>query len=269
MKNILVDTHCHLNFKDYDFDLDLVIKKSLAADVTKIVCVSSSLGDSRKSLAIAKKYPGIVYATVGIHPQQTDPENKKTIQLQVQELEELAKRPEVVAIGECGLDYSSASPPELDRTKEEQFYLFEKQIKIALKQNLPVCIHSRKATDNMILFLINQFNQSNQKLKGVWHCYSAGKTDIKKVQELGFYFGIDGNITYDAGLQNVVKEIPLEKIVLETDAPFLSPLPHRSLRNEPKNVKLIAEFIAKLKGVQISEVAEITSKNSVQLFKLI
>ena len=262
---MLIDTHAHLNFSDYDNDLDQVINDSVKAGVGKIICVSSNLEDSRKALVIAKKYPEFVSAAIGIHPQQTDPENRQSIEKQIKELTNLAKNPEVVAIGECGLDFSPAPPPEKDRSKEEQIFLFELQIKLAKKLNLPLSVHSRKATKETIQVL-SKYYSSPKGSSGVWHCYSAGIKEIPKIIELGFYFGIDGNITYDPGLQNVIKNIPPEKIVLETDCPFLTPIPHRGLRNTPANVKISAEFIAQLLGYSFTQLTDITTSNAKRIF---
>jgi len=269
---MLVDTHAHLNFSDYKNDLDKVINQAIKDGVTKIICVSSNLADSAKAIEIAKKYPGVIYAAVGIHPHQTDPKNKLSLKKQIEALTKLAKQPEVIAIGECGLDYSPAPPPERDRSKGEQIFLFEKQIELALDLNLPILVHSRKAFDEVLFILKRYLNSSKGKLAGVFHCYSGGKSDIKKVEEVGFYFGLDGNLTYDSGLQNVTKLIPLEKILLETDCPFLSPEPYRGLRNEaysasfwrnePKNVRIIAEFLAQLKGLTLNQLAKIVTKNT-------
>lgn len=268
---MIIDTHAHLNFPDFENDLDKVVENSLKNGVTKIICVSSNIADSEKSLEIAEKYPKIVFPAVGIHPQQTDPENKDSLGSQLDQLDKLAQLSIVVAIGECGLDYAPAPPPEKDRSKEEQLTLFRGQVKIALKHNLPLIIHSRKSFDDAIQILKSTIDNSQlaiSNLKGVIHCYTGGKKGIKKVEEIGFLFGIDGNLTYDTGLQNVVEEIPLEKILLETDAPWLAPLPHRGLRNEPANVKIIAEFLARLKDVSFNRVAQVTTKNAETLFKL-
>jgi TatD DNase family protein len=262
---MLIDTHAHLNFSDFDKDLDQLVEDSVKAGVEKIICVSSNLEDSKKAIEIAKKYPGTVMASVGIHPHQTDPKNQNSVEVQAKELEELAKNPEVVGIGECGLDYSDAPPGEKDRSKEEQIFLFETQIKLAQKLKLPISVHCRKATKETIEVLNKHFISPKYAF-GVWHCYSAGKKEISKITELGLSFGIDGNITYDQGLQNVIKDIPLEKIILETDCPFLSPIPYRGLRNTPANVKISAEFIAQLLGYSFDQVSEITTKNAQRIY---
>lgn len=262
---MLVDTHAHLNFPDYKDDLDKVVKRSTKNGVTKIICVSSNVAESEKAIKIAKKYSGIVYPAIGIHPHQTDPETKLSPERQIQKLGELARNKEVVAIGEAGFDYAPAPPGEKDRSKKEQLFLFKKQIEIALESKLPIAVHSREAFADTLETLSKYVKKG---LKGVWHCYSGGKKKISQVDQLGFYFGVDGNLTYDVGLQNVFKQIPLEKILLETDCPFLAPEPHRGARSEPAHVKIIAECLAELKGVSLEKVAKITTKNAKNLFKI-
>ncbi len=262
---MLVDTHAHLNFKDYKDDLDRVIKRSVKNGVTKVICVSSNVNESEKAIKIAQKYKGVVYAAVGIHPHQTDPETALSPKEQIEMLSKLAKHKEVIAIGEAGLDYSPAPPGEKDRSKEEQFFLFQKQTEIALESKLPIIIHSRKAFPDT-LEIIKQ--KANPDLKGVFHCYSAGKKGIEKVNQLDFFFGVDGNLTYDQGLQNVFSQIPTEKILLETDCPFLSPEPLRNARNEPANVKIITECLAKITKTNFQKIAKITTKNVKNLFKI-
>ena len=260
---MLIDTHCHLNFPDYKKDLKAVINRAIKNDVKAIICASSNLADAEKAIQISKTYPGVVYVAIGIHPQQTDPENKTPLKKQLEQLTRLAKEEKVVAIGECGLDYSKAPPGEKDRNKKNQLFLFKEQIKLAQKFDLPLIVHSRKAFDETIERL-----KKLNGLKGVFHCYSGGKKRIEKVNQLGFYFGIDGNLTYDEGLQNVSKLIPLEKILLETDAPLLSPEPFRGQRNEPKNIKTIAESLAKIKNISFKKIAQITTQNSQKLLNL-
>jgi len=270
---MLIDTHAHLNFKDFKNDLDRVIKRAFENGVVKIICLSSNLADSKKAIEIAKKYPKKVFAAVGIHPQETAPGNfesgtlayRKKLEEQIKKLKKLAQEKEVIAIGECGLDYSPAPPGEKDRTKKDQIFLFKRQLEIALKFKLPVIIHTRKAfheTTN----ILEQY--AIPKLKGVFHCYSAGKKGIKKVNQLGFFYGVDGNLTYDKGLQNVFQEISLEKILLETDCPFLAPEPFRGQRSEPAHIKTIAEFLAKLKKIKPDKIAQITSQNAKKLFQI-
>lgn len=259
---MLIDTHAHLNFKEYEENLDTVIERAVRANVKKIICVSSNLDDSKKAIAIANKYPGVVYATVGIHPQKTDPENKLTPEKQIGILANLAKEGKVVAVGECGLDYSPAPPGEENRDRKEQFFLFREQIKIAKKLKLPIIVHSRKAFEDTT----HTIRDCHPFPPGVFHCYSAGRKGIEIINRLGFYFGVDGNLTYDEGMQNVFRVIPIEKILLETDSPFLSPTPKRDQANEPANVKLIAICLASIKNTTLKEIENSTAKNALALF---
>jgi len=257
----MIDVHAHLNFKDYQKDLNQVIKKSVAAGVTKIICVSSNIADSKRAIKIARQYPNIVFPAVGIHPQQTDPNNKTPLKEQIAELKKLAFQKQVVAIAECGLDYSPAPPGEKDRSKKDQYYLFEAQLQIAKDLRLPVQIHSRKTYPDTLTVL-----QNHPGLTGAWHCYSEGKKGIDPISNLGFYFGVDGNLTYDQGLQNVFAKIPLEKILLETDAPFLTPEPHRGERNEPAYLTYLAKKLAEMKKTSLKKIDKVTTENTKNLF---
>lgn len=264
---MLIDTHAHLNFKDY-IDLDNVIKRSLDAGVGKIICVSSNVAESERAVGVAKKYPNIVYAAVGIHPQCTDPENKDSIEVQLEKLEKLVleNKDVVVAIGECGLDFTEVNEDERKRSMEKQEKLFRGQIELALKYNLPILLHCNKAQDELNEIL-KSYKLQAKKLRGVFHFYSGDKKRLKKFLEFeNFMFGIDGPVTYDEGLQQVVKEIPLDRLVLETDCPFLAPLPHRGERNEPAYIPLIAQKVAELKGVGLEEIAEQTTQNVERIF---
>lgn len=260
---MLIDTHAHLNFPDYEKEKEEIISRALKMGVKKIICVSSNLADSQKAIIIAKKYPGIVFAAVGIHPHQTDPENQDSPEKQLKKLEVLACQKEVVAIGECGLDFSPTPPGEKERPKDVQKLLFESQIKIAQKLNLPILVHSREAFPQTIEIL-----EKFKNLKGIFHCYSGGKKGVKKVQDLGFLFGVAGNLTYDEGLKNVFRQIPLEKIVLETDCPFLAPLPFRGQRNESSYLKYTAKTLAEIKNIPLEKIAQITTKTAQNLFKI-
>lgn len=261
---MLVDTHAHLNFPDYQKDLDQIIDQSIKNGVGKIICVSSNTNESEKAIKLAQKHKGIVFAAVGIHPHQTDPKNADTPEEQIKKLAKLAKNKNVVAIGESGLDFSPAPPSEKDRSQKEQLFLFKAQIKIARREKLPILVHCREAFQDVVKIL-----QESLPLKGVFHCYSAGKKGIAEVEKLGFYFGVCGNLTYDTGLQNVFLKIPLEKILLETDCPFLSPDPKRGKRNEPANIRLIAEVLASLKGESYQKVVQITTQNAETLLNSI
>jgi TatD DNase family protein len=269
MKNFLIDTHAHLNFSDYQKDLDQVVKNAVQNGVGKIICASSNLEDSQRAIEIARKYPGTVWASVGIHPQKTDPENTLSLKEQMKKLDQLAGNKEVAAIGESGLDFSPAPPGEEDRSLADQTFLFRQQINLAKKHKLPLIIHTRKAFKETIQIIEETLSGSKNNIpNGVFHCYSAGKKGIQKAIPTDFYFGIDGNLTYDVGLQEVAKLIPLERIILETDSPFLTPEPKRSQRNQPANLLIIAKFLAKIKNISLKEVAWTTSQNATDLFSL-
>ncbi len=252
---MLIDTHCHLNFQAFAEDFEAVIKSAQEAGVEKIINVGADLTSSQRAVEIARKYPAC-FASVGVHPHHADKLEKDWIE----NLEKLAREPKVVAIGECGLDYyeyesNGVVEPELQKQ------IFIEQMKLAKKLKLPIIFHSRESADDM-------FELIKPPVTGVFHCYAAGKKGIAKVNNLGLSFGIDGNLTYDQGLQNVVVKIPLEKIILETDSPWLTPLPFRGQRNEPKNVKIIAEWLSRLRALSLEEVNQVTGQNAQKLFKL-
>jgi len=259
----VIDTHAHLNFPEFGNVLEDVLKRASERGVNKIICASSNLEDSLKSVQIAKGHPGTVFATIGIHPQQTDPDNCLTPHEQINLLKEQVKAKGIVSIGECGLDFSTPPPPEKKRSKNDQIFFFRQQVELSITKKLPIIVHSRKTFEQTIEIL-NGFPGA----KGVFHCYSAGIKSIEKVAKLGFYFGIDGNLTYDTGLQNVVAKIPLEKILLETDSPFLAPVPYRQKQNEPSLLPLIAKKLAEIKGISLEKADKITTENAIRLFSL-
>jgi TatD DNase family protein len=222
------------------------------------------LTDSKTNIELAKKYK-YLYPACGIHPQDTSPDLKLNISEQLNLLEESVKNNInlVAAIGECGLDLSPAPEGERERSLSEQMELFLGQIDIAQKYNLPIIIHARKAVDETIDVL-----KKYPKLSGVFHCYAGGKKRVQKVLGLGpnWFFGLDGNITYEDGLAEVVKIIPTDRLVLETDSPFLTPLPFRGQTNQPKYIKYIYEKVAEIWGKNFSETEKIIDENAKQLF---
>lgn len=255
----MIDTHAHLNFPALLGKIDEVVEKSKKVGLTGIVVASSNLQDSEISVGLAKKYSGFLYASVGIHPQ-----NILTVSQLVQ-LDQLVKsnRDVIVAIGETGLDFSEA-PHQLVRGKAKpsgQEELFLGQIKLTQKYGLPLIVHAREANDEIIEIL------SNEALRGVFHCYSGGKKRISKILDLPgtWFFGFDGNLTYDEGLQQIIKLIPEERIVVETDSPFLAPLPHRGEINTPVYLPLIQQKINEIFGRDLT--SQIL-KNSQNLFKI-
>ncbi|MFA6249965.1 MAG: TatD family hydrolase [Candidatus Shapirobacteria bacterium] len=260
----MIDTHAHLSKRFCPAAAGL----SLAQGV-KIILAASNLADSRENVELAKQNIGQFWASVGVHPQCTDPENTTPIEKQLEELRILIdgdKNKNVVAIGETGLDFSPPPPDESERSPVEQERLFRGQVELAQKNNLPLIIHARKAADEVIKILAEY-----KHLKGVFHCYAGGKKRIKKVLDLGqgWYFGIDGNLTYEVGLSEVVAAIPKDRLLAETDSPFLAPLPYRGQTNKPEYVEFIYKKIAKIWTMGFEETEEIIDKNAANLFNIV
>jgi len=264
---MLIDTHAHLRWDSYGLSLDDVIERATAAGVDKIICVSSSLKEAQGAVAIAGKYPKVV-AVVGIHPQDTDAGQKETVDDQLELLAELAKSPKVVAVGECGFDFSPVPPMEKERSVGEQEMIFTFQLNLSRRLGKPIVIHSRNAKDKTVEY-IKKFHPA-----GVWHCFVEDWETAEIALAEGLYLSFNGIITYKSGgkILEVAKNTPLERILLETDAPFLTPEPLRSNPrikiNEPAHVKIVAEKIAEIKGIAFQEVAEVTSENAEKLFRL-
>jgi TatD DNase family protein len=250
---MLVDTHCHLDFPEFDQDRDEVIERAKSQGIDYIVNIGASLEGSRRSVELAQKYSSI-YATVGIHPHEADnfnPEIEK-------EIKDLAKKDKVVAIGEIGLDYFKGYSK-----KENQLPLFLNLIKLGKELKLPLVIHTREAQADTLRIL-----KEAQPVKAVVHCFSGDKAFLKECLDLGFLVSFTCNVTYKkaAGLREIVKVAPLDSLLLETDAPYLSPEGLRGKRNEPAQVRLLAELVAKLKGLKFEEVAEATTLNARRFF---
>lgn len=264
----MVDAHCHLNFKAFNKDLEETIKRAKDKGVLQIINVGSNLETSTKAVELAEEFEGL-FATVGIHPHHADklePDWEK-------KLEDLAKNKKVVAIGETGLDcFNYESNGITDRTLQEN--LFRKQIEISIKHKLPLMIHNRQAGEDILKILI-EYKNNLLNPPGLFHCFSGDLDFLKKVLDLGFYIGFDGNITYKGiakgettALSDLVGKTPLDKIICETDSPYLAPLPHRGKRNEPGYVIIVAEFIAQIKGLSAEKVIEKTTLNAHTVFRL-
>lgn len=259
---MLIDTHAHLDFKEFDQDRDQVIKRAFGSGIEKIINVGCNLERSKNSIELAKKYDNI-YAAVGVHPHDVgkyDLENFKS------KLIKLAKENKVVALGECGLDYYRIENSELGiKNKQKEF--FKVQLDLAKELDLPLIIHCRNAFEDLLEIL----KRTDDLPRGVTHCFSGTLHYAQKFLNLGFLVSFTGSITYvrpQGELLAVVKEIPLGKIMIETDCPYLAPVPHRGERNEPAYVKFVAEKIAEIKGMDFQEVAEQTTKNAIKLFSL-
>ena len=255
---MLIDTHCHINSKEYFETPENEIKKALEEDVLKLIVVGFDKETNKCALELKEKYDNI-YPTVGLHPSETD--NYSNVDLV--ELENyLINNKSIVAVGECGLDFYYGKD-----NKEKQIELFEAQIKLAKKYDLPLIIHMRDATETMLNVLKNNYTKP---YKGVMHCYSGSKEAMFEFVKLGFYISLGGPVTFKNAVtpKEVAKVIPNDRILVETDSPFLSPMPFRGKKNEPANVKYVAMEIAKLKDMSFEELADITTNNACKLFNI-
>ena len=249
---MFIDTHCHLSVEDYE-DIDLVIKENIEAGVSKIIVSGCEEKTIVEAIELSKKYD-CVYVTIGYHPDQVHNVNDELLD----KLKEQLNNPKVVGIGEIGLDYYWVKD-----NKDKQIELFEKQLKIAEELNMPVVIHSREATQDTIDTL------KKYKVIGDIHCFS-GSIEVAKIYiSMGYKLGIGGVVTFkNSNLYKVVEEVGVENIILETDAPYLTPVPFRGKKNSSKYIPYIAKKIGEILDISVEEVGEITSKNASQLFDL-
>lgn len=269
--SIMVDVHCHLNFKSFTKDFDEVIKKAHEDGVEIIINTGTSLESNQKAVELAEKYPNL-YAIVGIHPHHAD----KVREGWIDELEKITRSSKkVLALGEIGLDYYSyASNGIVEPSLQKEVFI--KQLELAHKLGLPLQIHNRQAGNDIIEILNKNSSLIRKEKPGMFHCMSGNVEFLKKVLELGFLVGFDGNITYDGiakgedtKLSDLIKNTPIERIVTETDSPYLTPEPHRHSRNIPSYVIIVAAQIGKIKGIDPKEVEAKTSENAKNLFNLI
>ncbi len=254
---MLIDSHAHLDFDDFDVDRDVVIERAKDNGLEYIINVSSSFSGCQRSLALAQKYD-FIYTSIGIHPHDVEEINPEILT----QVEGFLKEKKVVAVGEVGLDfYRDLSPRELQREYFVQF------IHLSKKYALPLIIHSR-ASDAKTLEILKQ--EANSTLKGVVHCFSGSEEFLKGCLGLGFYISFTANITYrkSDNLRDLARKLPLERLLLETDSPYLSPEGLRGKRNEPGNVLHLAEFLAGIRGDSVEEIAEKTTENAKRLFDL-
>jgi len=252
-----VDTHTHLHFEHYQKDLDEVVHRAHKDEIAQIITAGTDLESSENTLQIAKKYNGI-FAAVGIHPSEAHLAKEENFDA----LKRLALgEDKVIAIGEIGLDFYWEKA-----YAEEQYNIFRRMLKISIEVELPVIIHNRSAHREMEWF----FQEERiDLLKGVMHCFSGDKIDARFYLDMGLHISFTGNITYpDFKKLDVVKYIPLNRILLETDSPYMTPEPYRKTRNEPCYLKLIATKLAELYQKPVEEIAAITSENSKSLFNL-
>lgn len=253
----LIDTHCHLDMQAYQDDLEQVIAKASIHGVKRIITVGIDLASSRSAVRLAGEYTGL-FATVGVHPHNV----AHLTDHDYEELAALAKQPRVVAYGEIGLDFYYDHAPA-----SVQIAHFTRQVDLAKQLDLPLVIHDRDAHDEVLEVLTSA---QPFPAGGVMHCFSADTAFAQVIMDLGFYVSIPGVVTFKKAetLQEAVRNIPLERMILETDGPFLAPEPRRGRRNEPALLLFTAEKVAELKGLALKEVAEATTRNAEQLFRL-
>lgn len=254
----LVDSHTHLNDEKFAGEEQAAIERARAAGVTKLINMGDTLQSSAKAVELADAYEG-VYAGVGIHPEEAFP-------LTAKEDEMLAKWTEherVIAIGEIGLDYYWVK--EQDK-RDLQKEIFIHQIDLARQLHLPICVHDREAHGDTLAIL----KREARDVPGVMHCFSGSWEIAQELFKLGWYIGVDGPLTFKnaAKLPEIVKKAPLERILVETDAPYMAPVPMRGKRNEPAYVRYVAAKVAEIKGISLEEVARQTTENAKNLYHI-
>jgi TatD DNase family protein len=269
----LFDSHCHLDFEPLSADIAGAVERAGSVGVVKMINVGTSLRRSAKSVEIAEYYSN-VWATVGLHPQ--DAIEVTDIVQAIEGLKEMAGDKKVVAIGEIGLDYYSAGTGAKgtvsDHDKDKQKEIFVAQLGLAEELKLPVVVHVRDAWDDFFGILEKQRAEYGHYPQGVVHCFTGSPEVAKKISDLGMYVGFTGFVTFEQDkfdeIREAAKIVPLEQILIETDAPFLAPEPYRGKTNEPAFVVEVAKKIAELKNKSFEEVAEATYKNTKKVFQL-
>jgi TatD DNase family protein len=254
---MLIDSHAHLDDKRFDGDRDRLIKSLKENGIELVINPGADLQSSIKAVSLAEKYENI-YAAVGVHPHSAKEMDDSTVEI----LKSFTHRDKVVAIGEIGLDYYyDNSPRDIQRKR------FIEQLNLAKEVDLPVIIHSREAAQETFDILKDA---QDGTLEGVLHCYSGSVEMAKEYIKLGFYISIAGPVTFKNSriLKEVAKEVPLDKLLIETDSPYLTPEPYRGKRNEPIYVRYVAGTIAEAKGLEFAEIEKITSRNTKKLFRI-
>jgi len=253
---MFIDTHCHLEDENFSEDRAEVLERAKKSGIEKIINFGSTLQSSIKIVELAENFPEL-YGGIGIHPEEIDEFNEKTCA----KLAELAKNKKVVAIGEIGLDYHWEKDSERRLIQQK---IFIEQLDLARQLNLPVCVHNRDAHGDTLKIL----QAEGKNLRGVLHCYSGSVEMSREIFKMGWFIGVDGPLTFknSAKLPEVVKNAPRDMILIETDAPYLAPVPFRGKRNEPALLIEIAKKIAEIRGETLEEVAAYTTANAFNLY---
>lgn len=250
---MIIDTHAHLNTKDFYNKIEEVLKEASLLDVKKVIVIGMDQKSNKKAIELAEKYENI-YATVGIHPSYVDDEDYNTI-------EPYLTHPKVVAVGEIGLDLYWRKD-NLDRQK----LFLDKQIQLAIKYQLPIVVHTRESFKESYEIISQYKNQ----VTGVFHCLTSSLEDMEKALDIGFYVGIGGVITFPkaVNVHDIAKALPLDKMLVETDSPYLAPIPYRGKKNQPAYTKYVVDKIAELRNMDVETIKNETTKNAVKLFNL-
>jgi TatD DNase family protein len=266
MENKYVDSHAHLYFSDYKADIESVLARAEDAGVKYCIVPGTDLNSSREAVSLAESHK-IIYACVGVHPHEA----AKSTEKDLEEIEELSKHLKVVAIGEIGLDYYYDFSP-----KDRQKNILIAQMEIAVQRNLPVVLHTRESTEDVFAIVKDAVNNHPDwknaaalPQRGVFHCFPGTAEEAEYVRKLGFYVSYPGIVTFKkSDAIETVKQIGIQNILLETDSPFMTPVPFRGKRNEPANIVYIGRKIAEAINITEEEVARVTTENTIRLFRL-
>jgi TatD DNase family protein len=253
---MLVDSHAHIDDERFDPDREETVARATAAGVSLIINIGANMGSSARSVALAEKYAGI-YAAVGMHPHDA----KEMREADYNQLERWTTHPKVVAIGEIGLDYHYDLSP---RAVQQEVFL--RQLDIARKTDKPFIIHEREAHADTLAIV----RTAARGWRGVFHCFSGSVETAREYLNMGFYISVAGPVTFPKSVKTkeVAKFVPLDRLLIETDSPYLTPHPYRGRRNEPAHVRLVAEEIARLRNMPVEELASATTANVRQLFSI-
>ena len=254
---MLTDTHTHLYSAEFDEDREQLINRAIEDGVNRFFLPNVDEKSIRSMMDVVEKYPDNCFPMMGLHPCSVENDYKQKLQT----IERRLSKEKYYAVGEIGLDYYWSKA-----YVHEQKDAFITQVRWAVELDLPLVIHSRDSFHEIIELLLPL---KSEKLKGVFHCFTGDSEDVKKAMDLNFYLGIGGVVTFkNSGLDKTLEEVDIKNIVLETDAPYLAPVPHRGKRNEPHYLKIIAEKLAAIKKITPQEVATVTTENSKQLFNV-
>ena len=251
----MIDTHCHVYTKEFDEDIEAVMTRALDEGITRFYLPAIDAGCTKRMNTLEDKFPGHCFSMVGLHPCSV----KENVEEELQHLKDLLNQRKFIGVGETGLDFF------WDKTFiKEQYYALETQIELALQYNLPLILHTRKATQQTI-DVIAKYKDTD--LKGIFHCFGGSLAEAKQIIDLNFSLGIGGVLTYkNAGIAEVLEHVDMRYIVLETDAPYLAPVPMRGKRNESSYLKYVVEKLAFIKKISVEEAKEITSRNAEKIF---